>query len=405
MSKQVDSEKNSQTEEFLSTTILEQLLTSLSVVEDPRMARGIRHSLVNILTIAVLGCLCGCNDAEALEDWGKKEASWLANFLTMPHGTPSQDVFLRLFSAINPTTFQAAFHEWICAVFRQIGLECQIAIDGQTHRRSGDRRKKQKPLHMVHALVCETGLVIGQMATEEKSNEITAIPALLELFDFQGSLISIDAMGTQTGIASKIINGGGDYILAVKKNQKTLYNEVVEATKDALDTRKRTIDEVAPATVISETEVDGGHGRIETRTAHVLTDFEQWVPSSTKWKDAASLVAIEARREELITGKVQEETRYYIASRQLTAPEANKAVRSHWFVENRLHWCLDMTFGQDACRIRTGYASENFAIVRHFALNIIRNYKGDRYSVPRRRRLCDFRQGYRNKVLMAVSEG
>jgi len=387
----------------LSETLLVALVRSLSVVADPRRPRGIRHPLVNVLTIAVLGCLCRCDDAEALEDWGHKEAGWLSEFLSMPHGVPSQDVFLRVLAALDPTAFRMAFHAWVGEVFAVLGVDNQVAIDGQTHRRSGERKSGKRPLHMVHALLCEAGLVLGQVATEEKSNEIVAIPALLELLDLRGALVSIDAEGTQVKIARKIVQGGGDYLLAVKGNQPSLYAEVQEAFDEALDARRRTVDEVPAPLVETNTQVDGAHGRIETRTARVLTGFEPWVPTSERWAGVKRLVAVTATREDTTTGKVSTETRYYITSRAVTAAEANKGVRSHWLVENRLHWCLDMTFGQDASRIRAGHAAENFAVVRHFALNVIRNYQGDRYSVPRRRRLCDFHPDYRDKLLRAAA--
>lgn len=385
-----------------SATFLRALARCLSVVEEPRGARGIRHPLLNVLTIAVLGCMCRCDDAEALEDWGRKEAGWLSNFLDMPHGVPSQDVYLRVLAAIDPASFRTAFQAWMREVFAMLGIDSQLAIDGQTHRRSGDKRTGKKPVHMVHALVCESGLVMGQVATEEKSNEIVAIPALLDLLDLRGALVSIDAMGTQVKIARQIVKAGGDYLLALKGNQSNLHTEVQAAFEEALDDRRRTVDEVPPPCVTTDTQVDGGHGRIETRTAHVLTNFEPWVPAAERWKSLQSLIAITATREDVITGEVSTETRYYISSRPLTAMEANERVRSHWLVENRLHWCLDMTFGQDACRIRTGNAAENFAVVRHFALNILRNYEGDRFSLPRRRRLCDFHQDYRESVLHAA---
>jgi predicted transposase YbfD/YdcC len=388
---------------LLPESILRQLVLSLSVVEEPRRPRGIRHPLVNVLAIAVLGCMCRCDDAEALEDWGRKEADWLADFLEMPHGIPSQDVFLRVLAAIDPMSFRQAFHAWVSAIFALLGIDQQIAIDGQTHRRSGDKGKGQKPVHMVHALVCETGLVMGQVATEEKSNEITAIPALLDLLDLRGALVSIDAMGTQVKIARQIVKAGGDYLLALKGNQSTLRTEVEAAFVEALDNRQRTLDEVSPPQLTTETEVDGGHGRIETRTARVVTDFEPWVPASQRWSGLRSLIAITATREELTTGIETTETRYYVSSCVMTAAQANERVRSHWLVENQLHWCLDMTFGQDECRIRTGHAAENFAVVRHFALNLIRNYKGDRYSVSRRRRLCDYDREYRERVLQAAT--
>jgi predicted transposase YbfD/YdcC len=403
MSKQGLGKEGAAAEASLPESILRQLVQSLSVVEDPRNLRGIRHPLVNVLTIAVLGCMCRCDDAEALEDWGRKEADWLADFLDMPHGIPSQDVFLRILAAIEPASFRQAFHIWVSEVFALLGIEQQIAIDGQTHRRSGDVGKGQKPVHMVHALVCETGLVMGQVATDEKSNEIKAIPALLEVLDLRGALVSIDAMGTQVKIARQIVKAGGDYLLALKGNQSSLHTEVKAAFVEALDNRRRTVDEVPPPQITTETEVDGGHGRIEIRTAQVVTDFEPWVPAAQRWSGLRALIAITATREDLTTGKKSTETRYYVSSRAMTAVEANERVRSHWLVENQLHWCLDMTFGQDACRIRTGHATENFAVVRHFALNVIRNYKGDRYSVPRRRRLCDYDRDYRRRVLQALT--
>lgn len=403
MSKQRDGEDFA-SEAPSSTNFLCALVRCLSVVEEPRKARGIRHPLLNVLTIAVLGCMCRCDDAEALEDWGRKEAGWLSNFLDMPHGVPSQDVYLRVLAAIKPTSFRTAFQTWMREAFAMLGIDSQIAVDGQTHRRSGDKRTGKKPVHMVHALVCESGLVMGQVATEEKSNEIVAIPALLDLLDLRGALVSIDAMGTQVKIARQIVKAGGDYLLALKGNQSNLHTEVQAAFKEALDDRRRTVDEFPPPRVTTDTQVDGGHGRVETRTAHVLTDFELWVPAAERWKSLQSLIAITATREDVITDEVSTETRYYISSRLLTAAEANERVRSHWLVENRLHWCLDMTFGQDACRIRTNNAAENFAVVRHFALNILRNYEGDRFSLPRRRRLCDFHQDYRESVLHAATK-
>lgn len=377
MSKQAQLERAA-AESSLPKSVLRQLVQSLSVVDDPRWPRGIRHPLVNVLTIAVLGCMCRCDDAEALEDWGNKEADWLVDFLELPFGIPSQDVFLRVLAAIDPTSFRRAFHVWVGEVFALLGVEQQIAIDGQTHRRSGDKKKGQKPVHMVHALVCETGLVMGQMATDEKSNEITAIPALLRLLDLRGALVSIDAMGTQVKIAQQIVKAGGDYLLALKGNQSSLRTEVEAAFEEALDDRQRAVDDYPPPRITIETEVDAGHGRVETRTAQVLTDFGPWVPAAQRWDGLITLIAISATREDLTSGTETAETRYYVSSRYLTAAQANERVRSHWLVENQLHWCLDMTFGQDA-------------------------YKGDRYSVPRRRRLCDYDRNYRVGVLHAAT--
>ena len=345
MSKRSEDEANTTTQAPPAKALLESLIQALSVVEETRHEKGLRHPVINVLTIAVLGCMCGCDDAEALEDWGEKECDWLSDFLHLPHGTPSQDVFLRVFAALEPTSFRMAFHAWMQEIFAELGIKGQIAIDGQTHRRSGNKASGNKPLHMVHALLCEAGLILGQVATDEKSNEIVAIPTLLDLLDLRGALVSIDAMGTQVKIANKIIKGGGDYLLALKGNQSTLHTEVQEAFCEALDERQRAVDEEPPPQVTTHTEIDGGHGRVETRVAQVLTGFKPWVPAARRWKKLQALVAITATRENTTTGEVNQETRYYIASRALTAEQFNEHVRSHWLVENRLHWCLDMSFG------------------------------------------------------------
>ena len=368
-----------------TTGILKSLLQHLSVVADPRSNRGIRHPLINVLSIAVFGTMCGCNDAEALEDWGNKDATWLAEFLDMKHGPPSQDVFLRVLASLDQVAFRSAFRAWMDEVFLALGLKGQIAVDGQTHRRSHDHSAAKKALHRVHALWCESELVIAQEPTEQKSNEITAIPELLRLLDLRGALVSMDAMGAQVKIAQQIRAQGGDYLMGLKGNQSALHTQTQAAFREAQDLRRRTIDEVTPPALTHHTEVDKGHGRLETRTASVLQDFAAWVPAAQRWSGLSRLIAIEATREDLITGKVSTETRYYISSRTLTAEAANRAVRAHWKVENSLHHRLDVTFNQDACRTRRGNAAENLGVIRHFALNILRNYKGDAYSVPRRR--------------------
>lgn len=384
------------------TDVLKTLLRHLSVLDDPRARRGIRHPLLNVLSVAIFGTMCGCNDAEALEDWGEKEESWLAGFLDLSHGVPSQDVFLRVLASLDQVAFRGAFRAWVEEIFLALGMKGQLAVDGQTHRRSHDHSAAKKALHMVNALWCESELVVAQEPTEQKSNEINAIPELLKLLDLRGALVSMDAMGTQVKIAKQIKAQGGDYLMGLKGNQSTLHAQARAAFVEAADPRKRTMDEVMPPTITTHCEVDKGHGRLETRTASVLQDFDEWVPAARRWPGLSSLIAIEATREDLITGKTSTETRYYISSRNLAAVDANHAVRAHWKVENCLHHRLDVTFGQDACRTRRGNAAENLGVIRHFALNILRNYKDDRYSVPRRRRQCDYDPEYRRRVLRAA---
>lgn len=380
------------------------LLASLVVVDDPRKRRGLRHLLLDVLAIAVLGCVCGCDNAEALEDWAKKEREWLSGFLKLPHGTPGQDVFLRVLAAIDPEQFRNAFLVWVREILQVLGVDGQIAVDGQTNRGSRDRAKNQSPVHMVSALMCGEGLVLGQIKTDEKSNEITAIPQLLGLLDLRGALVSIDAMGCQVAIGKLIRSREGDYLMGLKGNQSTLRDETEAVFEAARVGGNHNVDLAQPPAVQKFTEVDKAHGRHETRTARVMTGFHDWVPSSERWPDIKTLIAIDSTREDTIAGNPQMETRYYISSRVLSPKEAIAAVRSHWLVETQLHWCLDVSFGQDANQTRTKYAAENLAVVRHFALNLVRRYDGDKYSVPRRRRLCDYQLDYRMRLL-GIPEG
>jgi len=399
MSDKRGARQNIESPESIRPDVMAGLLTAVAVVEDPRKDRGKRHLLLDILVIAVLGCLCGCDHAEALEDWAEKEHQWLRGFLALPHGTPGQDVFLRVLAAIDPQQFHDAFLTWVRDMLRVLGVDDQIAVDGQTNRGSRDRAKNRKPVHMVSALVCGEGLVLGQVKTDEKSNEITAIPQLLRLLDLQGALVSMDAMGTQVSIAKLIRAKQGDYLMGLKGNQSTLRDETEAVFEAANAPRSVNVDEAQPPAASEASETDKGHGRIETRTAKVMTEFAEWVPASQRWPDLSSLIAIEAVREDILSGTTSTETRFYISSRKMSPAQALAATRNHWLVENQLHWCLDVTFGQDANQTRTKNAAENLAVVRHFALNLVRAYGGDRYCVARRRRLCDYNVDYRERLL------
>lgn len=381
-------------------SVVGQLVVCLDLVDDPRGRRGRQHRLVDVLTIAVLGCLCGCDDAEALEDWGRKEESWLRGFLDLPWGIPAQDTYLRVLAAIDSDVFQVAFFDWVSSVFPQSQRPEQIAIDGKTARRSGDRAAGQSAVHMVSALACKEGLVLAQQPTGEKTAELTAVRTLLEILELRGSLVSIDAIGCQTDVASRIVEGGGDYLLAVKDNQPTLRGGV-EGIFAAARTLRRddNPDRTQPPSFDECTVTDGDHGRLEIRTARTITDFQAWIPDHAKWRGLQTLVEIASERQDAISGKTSCERRYYISSRRLDASAANVAVRKHWAIENGLHYVLDVTFGEDAYRARKDNAAQNFIVTRHFALSMLRAYNGDAYSIPRRRRLCDYKIDYRNKLL------
>jgi predicted transposase YbfD/YdcC len=379
------------------------LVEQMALVQDPRGRQGVLHLFSDILAILVLATVCGCDDAEAIEEWALKEEPWLRTFLRLPNGIPAQDSYLRALAAMNPEEFRAAFRSWAQQLFKLLGIKGQIALDGKTVR--GARRTKQdkSAVHMVSALACEGGIVLGQIRTQEKSNEITAMPELLRLLSLEGALVSSDAMGCQVDIAETIVDGDGDYLFGLKGNQPTLQAEAAALFHEADDPRRRAVDEAPRPAAEQDEQIDSGHGRIETRRATVCHEFEGWVPSAERFPSLKTLIRVQARVEEKATGKVTEEQRYYISSREMTAAMANEAVRAHWAVENGLHWRLDVTFGEDGCRIRTGHAAENMTVVRHFALSLLRAYTKDRLSVRRRRRRCDYRMDYRLKVLAAAA--
>lgn len=386
--------------EELATHTATSLVSHLVVVDDPRGKQGKLHVFSDILAIIILGTLCGCDDAERLQDWAEKEEEWLRRFLFLSNGVPSQDTYLRALASIDPEVFRSAFMGWAQELYSMLGLKGQIAVDGKTARGSADQKKNA--VHMVNAMACEAGLVLGQLRTQEKSNEIVAIPELLAHLDLQGVLVSVDAIGCQTELAEQIVSQGGDYLLGLKGNQPTLHEEAKAAFAEARKDRRRSIEENVPPQIETVESVDGGHGRIETRRATVCTGFSEWAPSASRFRGIQTLVEIHAERVSSTTGEVQSETRYYISSRLLTAAQANDSVRAHWLIENQLHWCLDMTFNEDACRIRKGYAAENLVVIRHFAISILRQYSGDNYSITRRRRLCDYNRNYRLHLMSSV---
>jgi predicted transposase YbfD/YdcC len=377
-----------------------QLLSALSVLEDPRSPRGRLHALSDVLAIVVLAVLCGCNNAEAFEDWGRKEEAWLSTVLQLPNGIPSQDTYLRVLSALDPDKFRRAFLTWVQRVFAPLGISNQVAIDGKTLRGSRSAAAQQAAVHMVSALVCQSGLVMGQVRTADKSNEIVAIPEVLKLLSLQGALVSIDAMGCQRDIAQQIVDSGGDYLLQVKDNQPTLRSELSTLFSQVTATPEhRPLDSAAVPPVSWHQQTDGEHGRIETRKTAVCYEFPDYFSTQTLWPQLSTVVMVEASRQNVVTGHQSIERHYYISSRpQMDAQQAASAVRAHWLIENQLHWVLDMTFGEDSCTVRAHHGAENLAVVRHFAYNLLRRCS-DKKSMRRRQRLCDWDHGYRLRVL------
>lgn len=379
------------------------LVETMEDVTDPRGRQGRLHLLTDILTIAVLGCVCGCDDAEALEDWAHKELNWLEKHLEFPAGVPSQDTYLRVLAAVDERDFRAAFMVWAQRTFPGAFKGGQIALDGKTARRSGDKAFEQSAVHMVSALACDYGLVLAQQPTENKSNELNALRSILNLLHMKGSLISIDAMGCQRDVAATIRRREGDYLFGLKKNQLNLQREVQEPFEATLEPVKKPADIEHLPTMSSFQHTDAGHGRIEVRHTHVIHDWMDWVPESDKWSDLSTLICVDARREHETTGVIETNRRYYISSRHLTAEEAHRHVRAHWRIENGLHHVLDVTFNEDSYRARRQNAANNFIVIRHFAISLIRSIKDRKYSIKRTRRLCDYNPKYRDELLARAS--
>ena len=343
-------------------------------INDPRHHNKL-HKLIDVLIIAICAVVAGADTYEQIENFGKKRYKWLSKFLELPHGIPSHDTFGRILERMNPQEFQNSFKQWIETVTQQTKGQV-VAIDGKTLRRSHDRSNDKKAIHMISAWASSNQVILGQLKTEEKSNEITAIPYLLKLLDISGCIITIDAMGTQKKIAKTIIDKGADYILAVKENHKDLYKQTV-LFFDQMEQMKQ-----QGYSFQQDTTVDGDHGRIETRR-HVLTSDIGWLQGKENWSGITCIGMVQSTRE--IQGQSSQENRYYISSLDCDASKFGAAVRSHWGIENSVHWVLDIAFREDESRIRKGSAPENFAAIRHIALNLLRNNKTFKGSVKTKR--------------------
>lgn len=329
-------------------------------ITDPRQAGKVEHDLVELLVVAVNAVLVGADTFVEIELWAQEKLDWLRRYLTLANGIPSHDTFGRLFGLIKPEEFEAAFRRWVSSVLPALGPDV-VAIDGKTSRRSG--KVDATPLHLVSAFAAGAGLVLGQIATAEKSNEKTAIPLRLQTLALEGCIVTIDAMGTQANIAQAIRDRGADYVLAVKDNQPTL----AESMRSFFTRFKEApLDKTAHQFAAT---VDKDHGRIETRRCYVF-DQLACLAKPEQWPDLKCFVVIESER--LISGVTTREQRYYLSSLAPDASRIGAAIRAHWSVENRLHWCMDVVFADDQMRARTGHAAHNLAVLKHISLNLIR---------------------------------
>ena len=352
--------------QFGERSRLRVLLDHLSVIEDGREAHRVAYRLDELLLLAVCGTIADCDDYDAIADWGEDHLEFLRRFLPFHYGVPTGRWLTIMMNRVNPALFSASFSDWVRACWPD--RPELVAIDGKTLRRSHDRNLDQPALHLVSAFATTGGLVLGQEAVRDKSNELTAIPVLLERLaqdgGLKGALVSIDAIACNGTIAQSIRDAGADYLLAVKANQPTLRREIETFFKDA-----------SPASLEGFTELDKGHGRIEQRNVTVAREID-WLggdrrfPGELRLPGVAAIVKVESRTQ--LKDRCRFDTRYYISSAAGSAETLAKAVRAHWKIENQLHWTLDVVFAEDQSRLRKGHGARNMAVVRHFAINLVR---------------------------------
>ena len=365
------------------------IIDCFTSLTDPRIFLKMRHKLIDIIVITLCAVLAGADEWTEIAAFGRSKERWFRSFLELPFGIPSHDTFGRVFSMICPEEFEKCFLDWVRASFPNIAPQV-VAIDGKTLRRSYDRSSNKAAIHMVSAWATENRLVLGQIKTEEKSNEITAIPELLRALALEGCIVTIDAMGCQKQIVKQIVEQGADYVISLKGNQGTLHKEVELLFQDAKEKGFKDLAHDACETT------DGEHGRIEIRR-FTTTSKVDWFEEKSKWKKLTSLGMVESRRE--IGDKITDETRYFISSLPSDAATFARACRGHWGIENGLHWTLDIAFREDDSRIRLGHAANNLAIIRHFALNLIKQDKKRKIAVKGSRKRAGWDLNYLQHLL------
>lgn len=366
-------------------------VTYFEQVEDPRRQAGLRHPLLDIFFIAICAIIAGADDWVAIERFGNAKINWFKKYLPLKHGIPSHDILGNVFAALDPEQFAEAFTNWMKAVAEVSDV---IALDGKTIRHSFDKAVGKGAIHVVSAWCAKNHLVLGQVKVDDKSNEITALPKLIQLLAIKGCLVTIDAMGCQTEIAEQIVEQGGDYLLAVKKNQPHLYEDIEHLFKHATEENFMATGFDAARTV------DKQHGRLEIRDCQVISDktWLDYLRGQADWKNLTCVVKVTATRS-TESEKGKQESRYYISCRALTAEAALEATRAHWGVENNVHWVLDVVFDEDASRIRTGYAQQNLALMRRIAINMLNSEKISRQSLKGKRQLAGWDESFLERVV------
>jgi len=381
----------------MADTVNASIVEHFQTLEDPRIERTKKHLLLDILIIAVCTLLTGGEGFQDMELFGKSKRQWLQTFLALPHGIPSHDTFGRVFARLNPTRFQECFLSWTRAV-AALTQGTLVSLDGKTVRASFDRATAASPLHMVSAWCAQNGgLVMGQLKTDSKSNEITAIPELLQLLALKGCIVTMDAMGCQTAIAGQIRAQEGDDLLALKSNHKKAYKAIKQHFHPHIEHQLawRTAENFFDA-------FDDSHGRTVRRRVWVITDLKP-IPELAKWPDLQSVIVVETIRAAYPGAVITSDYRIYISSLRRSATAFVTMIRQHWDIENKLHWSLDVTFNEDRCRIRKDHAAENMVALRHIALNLLRQEHSHRLSLRQKRLLCGLDEHYLLTVLSGAT--
>jgi predicted transposase YbfD/YdcC len=364
-------------------------------LEDPRVDRTKLHKLIDILVIAICAVICGADNWEEVQLFGEAKRAWFKLFLELPNGIPSHDTFWRVFARLDPQQFQQSFVSWIASV-SEVTQGQVVAIDGKTLRRSHDNTLGRGAIEMVSAWAAENRLVLGQVKVDDKSNEISAIPELLQVLEISGCIVTIDALGCQKEIAEAIIAQEADYMLALKENHGRLYQDVVKLFADLEASNFK-------AYAYSQAQtVNKNHGRLETRTCQVIADQQilMQLRDAPEWKGLQSVVKVQARRKIREEATVKE--RYFLSSLASNAQHLLKVVRTHWSIENELHWVLDIAFREDESRIRKDHGPENFAVLRHIALNLVKQEKTQKASVKGKRLKAGWDEDYLLKILSGL---
>jgi predicted transposase YbfD/YdcC len=373
------------------------LIEHLSVITDPRINRTRDHELIDILVVAICALLCRAETFNDMEDFGKAKYEWFKTFLSLPNGIPSHDTFNRVFQALDPREFQQAFLNWTQSVRQAIPDEI-VAMDGKALRRALTESKN--PRYIVSAWAEDNGLVLGQLKVDEKSNEITAVPQLLRALELSNCIVTLDAMGCQKNIAKEIKEADADYVLALKGNQQTVHHEIAtfldQTRAQAKGPRPTGAVSAVPTSFATKIVVEKDHGRLETREYFQSSDLD-WFADKSQWEGLQTVGMVEATRE--INGKTSIERRYYLSSLPLDIERFARAVRGHWGIENKLHWIMDVRFGEDQSRARQGHAAENLATLRRLALNLLKSEKTKKRGIRGKQNNASWDHAYLLRLL------